>query len=283
MIKRLFFLLFLFVSTQVFSKDARIIEIDGFERTSSSIIVWGRVGHIPPGTKMWITVKSIDGKPINENRDTIKTMHDVYVSQDNKFQATIKRFGSLDRYDFPDGKYGLEFFAGFSLSWQSVEVAKAVGVVINEDGQYSLGEPAALPRSPDLKLREFGGSKVRFLQASRTIDIKKRKDDVPKYLTKSIKIEIHDLNAKKNPVRTMPATRLLHREVIGKIGRIQPSESVVLVCMGPYKNGSDYLAKDIYYSGGRPNKDFVVTYAATLLELCYQQEDDYNKKQGAQI
>ena len=226
---------------------------------------------------MWVTVKSINGKPIDD-RDTIKSVEDVYISNDGTFKATIKRYGSLASYAFPDGRYQLEFFAGFARTWQSIDVAKAAGVKLDELGRSDLGEPRALPRSSDLTPRTIGGTKVRYLQALRTIEIRQPTGEEPAYKTKSIRLEIHDFTAQRNPVRTLNATNLLLREVPEKIGRLKSTEAVALVCVGPFQNGFGYIANDLFHSGGNANRDFKTTFATTLSELCHQQEDDYNKR-----
>ena len=278
MLKTLLALLLALMLSHASSQENPVIQITKSGRTSSSIVVEGVARVIPPGTKMWVTVKSINGKPIDEDRDTIKSVEDVYVESDGTFKATIKRYGSLARYDFPDGKYRLEFFAGFARSWQSVDVAKAAGVTLDEQGRSDLGEPRALPRSSDLKPQTIGGTKVRNLQAFRTIEIRQGVGEVPAYMTKTIRLEIHDFTAKRNPVRTLAATNLLFREVPEKIGRLKSTEAVALVCIGPFQDGFGYLANDLYHSGGNVNRDFTTTFATTLSELCYQQEDSYNKR-----
>lgn len=278
MLKPFLFSLFAITSCLACAEENPIIQITKSERTSSSIIVEGTARIIPPGTKMWVTVKSINSKPIDEDRNSIKSVEDVFISNDGTFKAIIKRYGSLDRYVFPDGKYQLEFYAGFARTWQNIDVAKAAGVKLDEQGRSDLGEPRALPGSSDLKHQTIGGSKVRYLQALRTIDIGQRAGEEVTYKTKTIRLEINDIAEKKNPVRTIPATDFLFREVPQKIGRLRPTEAVALICVGPFKNGFGYLANDIYYSGGSPNRDFVTSFATTLAELCHQQEDAYNKR-----
>jgi hypothetical protein len=278
MLKTLLTLLFALISSHASSQENPVIQIATFERTSSSIVVEGTARVVPPGTKMWVTVKSINGKAIDEDRDTIKSVEDVYVASDGTFKATIKRYGSLARYDFPDGKYRLEFFAGFARTWQSVDVARAAGVTLDEQGRSDLGEPRALPRSSDLTPRIIGGTKVRYLQALRTIEIKQRAGETQAYMTKTIRLEIHDFTSKRNPVRTLAATTMLFREVPEKIGRLKSTEAVALICVGPFQNGFGYLANDLYHSGGNVNRDFTTTFATTLSELCHQQEDSYNKR-----
>jgi len=218
------------------AQDNPIIKINKFERTDSAIIINGVARVVPPNTKMWVTVQRINGKSIEE-RHTIKTVGHVLTGSDGSFTAKLKRYGSLNRFDFPTGKYQLEFYAGFSRAWQTVEVAKKAGVRLDEQGRSDLGEPRSLPKSSDLIAQNFGGEKVRFLRAIRTITIQASNASTVAYKTKSIKLEIHDYKASKNPVRTINATELLFREVSGKVGRLKTTEAVALICVGDFENG----------------------------------------------
>lgn len=275
------FLLLVFVMFSFGNLHAQtnpIIEIKRFEITDSSIIIEGVSRLVPANTKMVITVQRINGKSI-EARHTIKTVEGVFIESDGTFAATLKRYGSLNGFDFPMGKYQLEFYAGFSRAWQTIEVAKKAGVRLDEQGRSDLGEPHSLPKSSDLVAQNFGGEKVRFLQAIRTIEVQTANAAIPAYKTKSIKLEIHDYKASKNPVRTVSATELLLREVAGKIGRLTSTEAVALVCVGDVKNGLGYIADDLYFPGGKFNNRFTVNNATTLAELCHQQENDLSRKQ----
>lgn len=254
------------------AKGNPIIEINRVEKTDSSIIVEGIARVIPPGTKMWVTVQRINGKSI-EQRHTIKTVKDVFTGADGAFVATLKRYGSLNRFDFPDGKYQLEFYAGFSRAWQTEEVARRAGVKLDEQGRSDLGEPRALPDSSDLVAQRFGGEKIRFLSAIRTINVRSTAAATSAYKTKDIRLELHDYKAKNNPVRTIKATDLLFREVAGKVRPLKATEAVALICVGDFKNGFGYIANDLYFSGGQLNKRFAIGPATTLMELCHQQED----------
>lgn len=268
---------FLFVYNISVAQDNNVIQIQKYEQSDSAIIVSGVAKIIPVGTKMWVLVKSINGKPIDEHRNVIKSVEDVIIANDRTFKATIQRYGSLNRYDFPEGKYKLEFYACFNRAWQSLEVAKDAGVKLDNQGRSDGGDPKALLPSPDLQYDTFIGQKVRVLRAFRTIDIKKRSDEKFTYRTKKIRLEINDSNSINNPVRTIPATDLLFREVRKKIGRLKPTQAVALVCVGSFHNGFGFLANDIYLFGGEQNPSFKINFSTTLAELCYQQEDDYNK------
>ena len=62
---------------------------------------------------MRVAVQRIDDKFIGQ-RNVIKTADDVVIRSDGSFTATLKRYGSLSGFDLPNGKYELEFYAGFS-------------------------------------------------------------------------------------------------------------------------------------------------------------------------
>jgi hypothetical protein len=157
--------------SNVSAQDGAIIEIKSFERTKSSIIVEGFARVIPSGTKMRVAVQRIDDQFIGQ-RHIIKTTDDVVIRSDGSFMATLRRSGSLSNFDFPNGKYELEFYAGFSRAWQSIEVAQKAGVKLDEQGRSDWGEPRALPSSSDLVAQTIGGERVRFLRAIRIIDVR---------------------------------------------------------------------------------------------------------------
>jgi hypothetical protein len=228
---------------------------------------------------MWVSVASINGRPVDEKRNTIKSVDDVIVSKDGTFTATIQRYGSLSAYAFADGKYQLEFYAGFSRAWQSVEVAKAAGVVLDAEDRSDAGEPRALPSSADLVRESFLGEKVRFLKASRTINLLPGSGQASSYKTRTIRLDIHDISSAKNPVRTIKATDLLVREVSGKVSRLTPNQAVSVVCVGDFKNGFGYIAADLVYSGGSTNRAFTTTYSTTIADICRQQEDALSKRE----
>ena len=277
---QLLLLLFLIIGVgNLHAQTNPVIEIKRYEITDSSIIIEGVARVVPANTKMAITVQRINGKSI-EARHTIKTVEGVFIESDGSFAATLKRYGSLNGFDFPPGKYQLEFYAGFSRAWQTMEVAKKAGVRLDEQGHSDLGEPRLLPKSSDLVAQNFGGEKIRFLRAIRTITVQAANAATSAYKTKSIKLEIHDYKASNNPVRTVSATELLFREVAGKVGRLKSTEAVALVCVGDVKNGFGYIADDLYFSGGNFNNRFtVVNNATTLAELCHQQEEGLSRKQ----
>lgn len=258
-----------------------VIVVKKSERTDSAIVVEGTANIVPPGTRMRITVTSINGKRVDDDRDTMKTIEDVYVANNGAFSGTIKRYGSLGGYSFPDGKYQLEFYADFNRAWQSVEVAKAAGVKLDELGRSGIdSEPRALPESTDLVLEAtIAGGKARHLRAIRTINIRRQLGGSSTYKTKSIRLEVNDVAATKNPVRAIPANDMLFREVAQKVGRLKPTEAVSLICVGDFQNGFGYLANDLYFLGGRPNRDFVTAFATPLSDLCRQQEDAFYKRQ----
>lgn len=255
-----------------------IIEIKTFEKNDTAIIVEGIARVIPPHTKIRVSVQRINGKVLDD-RHIIQTVEDVFTGADGNFTAELKRFGSLNGYDYPAGKYQLEFFAGFNRAWQTIEVAKKVGVKLDEQGRSDLGEPHMLPKSSDLVTGVMG---VRNLKATRIITLPAAVTKFSAYKTKNVRLEIHDFNAKNNPVRTYNGTGLLVQEVTGKVGRLSRSEGVALVCVGAFKNGFGYLASDLYRSGGDLNMEFTINNGTTLTEVCHQQEDGLIRKRKLQ-
>lgn len=250
-----------------------IIYLTSFERTSSSILVEGVAKQLPAGTKMWVVVKRINGKNVDEKRDTIKAPENVYVDSNGAFSAEIKRYGSLDYYEFPDGKYTLEFYAWFNAAWQSKDVLEAVGIKTKADNRSNSSDPVALPKSEDLKYGDFFGERARHLSAIRTIEFSGSGIRHLKYKTKSIRLDVIDTAS--GSVRRIGATDLLYRDVLNKVGRLKASQAVSLVCVGA---GYGFLADDIYYAGGREKKTFSVNQSSTLMSLCHQQEDMFQVK-----
>ena len=266
------------ISSIAFAQDAQVIQIKTYERTESAIVVEGVANIIPIGTKMWVTVTSINGKQVDESRNTIKTIEDVLILPDRSFKATIKRYGSLTSYPFPDGKYRLVFYAGFNRAWQSIDVARTAGVSLDEQGRSDFGEPHKLPKSPDLVTEAMGSERARFLKARRTIDIHPRADESSRFRTKSIRLEVHDVSVLRNPIRTLSGTDLLVREVPQKVGRLTGTQAVSLVCVGAFGNGFGYLADDLIRSSGRYNSTFTINFATTLFDVCHQQEEAFERR-----
>jgi hypothetical protein len=271
MIFKLFFAIALaFCHYPVLAQKNPIIHLTSFERTSSSILVEGVAKQLPAGTKMWVTVKRINGKNVDEKRDTIKAPENVYVDSNGAFSAEIKRYGSLDYYEFPDGKYTLEFYAWFNSTWQSKGVVEAVGIKTKSDNRSNSSDPIALPKSEDLKYGDFFGERARHLSAIRTIEFSGSSSANSKYKTKSIRLDVIDTSS--GSVRKIGATDFLYRDVLNKVGRLKSSQAVSLVCVGA---GYGFLADDIYYSGGRENKAFSINQSSTLMSLCHQMEDKF--------
>lgn len=256
----------------------QIVEIKKVEKTGSAIVIQGIAKVIPANTVIRVSVLRINGKSLNQDKHIIETMDKVIVGSDGGFTAKLKRFGSLDGYNFPTGQYQLEFFAGFNRAWQSVEVSKLAGVKLDELGRSDLGEPHLLPKSSDLVRSAMG---VRVLKAIRTVTVSKAETKFASYRTIKIRLEIHDYLAKNNPVRTINGHELLVNDVMKKVGRLTNTQGVSLVCVGDFKNGFGYLANDLFRPGGNLNTDFKINQGTTLTEVCNQQEDDLAEKRRA--
>jgi len=151
--------------------DNPVISINKYDRTDSSIVVQGVAKIIPPGTKMWVTVVRFNGKPMVDKLAIDDTA--AFTASDGTFFATLKKDGSVNRFDFPDGKYELEFYAHFNRSWQTIEVARRAGVELDVQGRSGVSsEPHSLPKSSDLVAGDSFGEKFRVLRARRMIEIK---------------------------------------------------------------------------------------------------------------
>ena len=171
MIRILAYLSFAFCASQAIALENPVIFIENFDRTNSSIVVQGVAKILPPGTKMSVSVRRYNGQPMAD-RLPIKTVDGTITANNGTFVATLKKYGSLNRFDFPDGKYELEFYASFNRVRQTVEVAKRAGVKLDDQGRSDFGEPHSLPKSSDLVAEDFLGENVRVLRAIRTIDLK---------------------------------------------------------------------------------------------------------------
>lgn len=126
-------------------------------------------GLAPKAVIGTVSVLRFNGRPIEYGHD-ISTLDGVVTSGDGTFVATLKRRGSLDCFDFPDGKYEFEFLGSFAA--QSVEVARKVGVKLNDQGRFESWEPRALPAPSDLPAEtSFIGEKIRNLKAIRIMNI----------------------------------------------------------------------------------------------------------------
>lgn len=250
---------------------APVIQIKSVERTAVAVVVKGTAAVVPPGTVFDVEVLSINGKLLGD-RHKIKTVDKVKVGPDRTFEAQLQRYGSLEGFAFPRGQYQLEFFAHFNTAWQTPELARAVGVEVDELGRTGLNtEPRKLPASEDLKVTFQHGDRYRVLRAIRTVavgDMKEPSAALGK--TREIRLEIHDTTAARNPVRTVNATDMLFREAKQAAGRVTPTQAIVLACIGPFPAG--YIADDLFRSGGRVNVALGGDYPTTLREMCRRME-----------
>lgn len=91
---------------------------------------------------------------------------------------------------------------------------------------------------------------------------------------KSIALEIHD-TSKAELVRSIPATNFVYGDVRAKVGRVRPTEAVVIRCNG---YGYGVMANDLFYSGGRQNESLSVAPSVPLRILCEQMEAALKKR-----
>lgn len=252
-----------------------VIKIDKVERTINAILITGTVDVVPVGTKFSARVLSINGKRLNDPaRMIIAATEKIQVASDRRLEVKLQRYGSLDAFDFPPGKYEVEFSAHFNSAWQSQDVLKEAGVAVDEQGRTDLAaDPRKLPQSPDLKKeRAIGGGMHRVLEAIRVVSVGPVNAPQAFGKTTKIRIEVHDTSAaaRRNPVRTIAADNLLQRDVLQAVGPVSPSQAIVLSCVGPFPAG--YIAADLYFSGGRINRETAGEHATTLKEACHRLE-----------
>lgn len=253
-----------------------LVVIESAERTPNSIVLKGQTKILPGGLDMQVDIKKINGKDLG-NREVIQAEH-VVTGDDGKFVASLQRHGSLGGYDFPDGKYVVEFWTAFVKNTQTMEVRKKVGVVIDAQGFSDVDDPLkGLPQSSDLPPSNFLKKGGRRFSAIRTFELQPIADAVSRYKTKSIKLELNDYKANRNPVRSIPATGLLVDEVAKKVGRLNGTTAVALICDGA---GYGYIAEDLYRDNGRMNSSFSTNHYTTLMEVCHQMEDSFEAKKA---
>lgn len=244
-----------------------VISVESVERTPTSIVIRGKAEVVPTGTKFRASVVAINSKPLG-NRHIIATPELATVGEDRRFEAVLQRYGSLEGFDFPKGKYTVHFYAPLHTGVQSEAVARAAGVTV-VGGIIHDAEPKALPKSADLTGRP------RMLDTNRTIMVGDLSQAAiasasRRGKTRSIALEIHDVSAARNPIRKILATDLLFREVPAKVGKVTGSQAVVLACEGPGPAG--YIANDLYRPGGRLNTELKTDFATTLREICDEME-----------
>ncbi len=73
----------------------QIIEIKRVEKTDSAIVIEGIAKVIPAGTVIKVSVLGINGKPLDDDKHTIRTVDEVVVRSDGTFTAKLQRSGSL--------------------------------------------------------------------------------------------------------------------------------------------------------------------------------------------
>ena len=252
------------------------ITIDKAERSNGDIVIEGSSKILPPGTKFWATVTKFNGKKVGAA--VVLSDNNVSITPDKHFVATLKRNNGNSSYPPAEGVYELTFHAIFNRAWQEVEVLKAVGAVLDDKGRAINAEPRLLPASPDLVKEDILGSSIRVLNATRTIQLKKISSaNAAEISTKRATVEIHDANAKNNPILSFDATKLSVNEAIKKAGRIGRGRAMAVLCHGDFKDGmgNRYLSDDLIYADGRENRAFKINDYATIMDVCVTQESLY--------
>lgn len=266
--KYLIFIFTLFLFNNAFSLSDKIIEVTEIRKTDDSIKITGKASIFPEGTSIKAEVKSINGKKLTD--DIIIATPDAFlVGSEGKFEASLKKYGSLDGYNFPPGNYVVEFYASFNRAWQSVEVAKKLGVKLDSEGRSDLGEPHALPRSDDLVKDPFG---VRMLKAQRAVSLKDAETKFSKYKTRKASLVVFGNGTLEKPAISISDNDLLAIKNAKKLANKIPGQAISLMCRGGFSNGYNLISTDLYYSSGRKNSIFSLNNGTTIIELCYQYE-----------
>lgn len=90
------------------------------------------------------------------------------------------------------------------------------------------------------------------------------------YHTDKVLVEIHDMRAERNPVKSVRADKLKVSEIIGKIRPIK-GQAIAVVCEGRFPLGM--IANDLYRSNGKLNSEFQISALTTVRDICNQMED----------
>lgn len=90
------------------------------------------------------------------------------------------------------------------------------------------------------------------------------------YHTKKALIEVNDIRADRNPVKSIRADAWKVVDVKGKI-KPQQGQAVAVICEGDFPVGM--IANDLIRSNGEFNREFHVTALTTVRDICNQQED----------
>lgn len=90
------------------------------------------------------------------------------------------------------------------------------------------------------------------------------------YNTKKALIEVNDVKAHTNPVKSVRADSWRAVDVKNKI-KPRSGQDIAVVCEGNFPAG--IIASDLFRPNGDFNRDFKVTPSTTVLDICNQQED----------
>lgn len=90
------------------------------------------------------------------------------------------------------------------------------------------------------------------------------------YRTDKVLVEIHDMRAERNPVKSVRADKLKVSEVLGKI-RPSKGQAIAVICEGNFP--LRMIANDLYRSNGKLNSEFQISALTTVSDICNQMED----------
>lgn len=255
------------------ASDPRIIEIKSAQKTDSSIKINGKANLLPEGTEIKAEVISINGRKLTDEI-IIATTNGFTTDKNGTFEAHLKKYGSLGGYDFPSGKYKIQFYSSFNRAWQSVEVAKALGVKLDDQGRSDAGEPHALPKSVDLVKGPLG---VRMLKTQRTVVIQEIETKFSHYKSKRATLAVLKNGSIEKPHAAIRGNNSLANKSAKRLSQGNAGNPISIICHGDF-TGLGYIATDLHYSNGTQNKVFNVNNGTALIELCYQYEDSLSRR-----
>ena len=94
--------------------------------------------------------------------------------------------------------------------------------------------------------------------------------EAAEYHTRKALIEVLDVKAERNPIKSVRADTWKVLEVKGRI-KPRHGQDVVVVCEGDFPAG--IIADNLFRPNGEFNKDFIITVSTTVRDICNQQED----------
>jgi hypothetical protein len=95
------------------------------------------------------------------------------------------------------------------------------------------------------------------------------------YSTTKASVEVHDPNAKRNPIRSVVAPTWLAADLKKKMN-LKRGQALVLSCKGDFPAG--WIADDLIRPSGQFNREFFINDQTTVLQLCNQYQDNMRER-----